>query len=633
MPTSGTEPAGRGWDTPGVKVGLVIAAGAVLLLVGYLVLAAQSGSTARGGTVVAGVDISGLSEAEAAAKVEDALNPAVRKRIHVDALGQKFVIRPAKLGVLVDGEASVAPAYGRTWNPVTLVTGMFGGQELPLQIDVDESVIRNEVRSIADAIDVAPIEPQISVRNGRPVVMAGEAGRTLDVDATTAAVVAALPLPRTPVEAMVTKSSPAIDEGVVKQAEDFIAAATSGPITVQADSVTAEIGPKTIGRALTVTLDESGFTPTLDGEILHEAIADQLAAIEDPGSDATFRIKNGKSRVVKSKVGRGVSDDELAQKVATVLANPAGQREVAVSVGLREPALTTEQAEQLGVVEKLSSFTQNFPYAAYRVQNIGEAASRVNGTLLMPGETFSMNDVIKERTEENGYTVGFVVGEGGVFDEQLGGGVSAATTTVWTGAFFAGLERVFTQAHSIYISRYQPGLEATVAWGIFDMKFRNDTPNAVFITTSMSNTSMTVSFWGTKQYDEIDAEFGPKTNTRKFATIYDDSKDCLGQEGVDGFTITVDRVFYKDGKEVKREPITTTYKAAPKVICGEKPKKDKKDEPNPSASPSASDSPGGKPSSSASPSNSGKPAKPEGSGKPAKPSPSADGAFDNSSDD
>ena len=172
----------------------------------------------------------------------------------------------------------------------------------------------------------------------------------------------------------------------------------------------------------------------------------------------------------------------------------------------------------------------------------------------------------------------------------------------------------------------------TVAWGIFDMKFRNDTPNAVFITTSMSNTSMTVSFWGTKQYDEIDAEFGPKTNTRKFATIYDDSKDCLGQEGVDGFTITVDRVFYKDGKEVKREPITTTYKAAPKVICGEKPKKDKKDEPNPSASPSESDSPGGKPSSSASPSDSGKPAKPEGSGKPAKPSPSADGAFDNSSD-
>jgi vancomycin resistance protein YoaR len=182
-----------------------------------------------------------------------------------------------------------------------------------------------------------------------------------------------------------------------------------------------------------------------------------------------------------------------------------------------------------------------------------------------------MNDTILERTEANGYTVGFVVGEGGVFDEQLGGGVSTATTTVWTGAFYAGMERVQTVAHSIYISRYKPGLEATVAWGLFDMKFRNDTPNGVFITASTTNGSMTVSFWGTKQYEKIEAEYGKRTNIVPFSTVYDSSDKCLGQGGVDGFTIVVDRVFYKDGKEVKREPITTRYKPAPEVICGKKP--------------------------------------------------------------
>ena len=134
------------------------------------------------------------------------------------------------------------------------------------------------------------------------------------------------------------------------------------------------------------------------------------------------------------------------------------------------------------------------------------------------------------------------------------------------------MERVQTIAHSIYISRYQPGLEATVAWGIFDMKFRNDTPNAVFITSSITNGSMTVSLWGTKEYDDIEAEFGERKNIRKFTTVYDESEDCLGQSGVDGFTITVDRVFYKDGEEVKREPITTTYKPAPEVICKAEPK-------------------------------------------------------------
>ena len=241
-------------------------------------------------------------------------------------------------------------------------------------------------------------------------------------------------------------------------------------------------------------------------------------------------------------------------------------------MAVREPAVTTEQARALGVTEQLSTFTQKFPYAAYRVQNIGQAARNVNGTLLLPGETFSMNDVMKERTEKNGYTVGFVVGSGGVFAEDLGGGVSAATTTVWTGAFFAGLERVSTQAHSIYISRYQPGLEATVAWGLFDMKFKNDTPNAVFITTAMTDTSMNVTFWGTKVYDEIKAEFGPKENIVPFTTIFDKSKTCLGQSGMDGFTIDVDRVFMRDGQEVKRETITTNYRPAPKVKCGKKPK-------------------------------------------------------------
>ncbi|MFM8154894.1 MAG: VanW family protein, partial [Actinomycetes bacterium] len=128
------------------------------------------------------------------------------------------------------------------------------------------------------------------------------------------------------------------------------------------------------------------------------------------------------------------------------------------------------------------------------------------------------------------------------------------------------------QAHSIYISRYQAGLEATVGWGLFDMSFTNTSPYGVFITTKMTNTSMTVNFWSTKVYDDITAEFGPRTNIKPFTTIYDKSEKCLGQDGSEGFDIDVDRVFYKDGAEVKRETISTAYRPAPKVVCGKKPK-------------------------------------------------------------
>jgi vancomycin resistance protein YoaR len=340
--------------------------------------------------------------------------------------------------------------------------------------------------------------------------------------------------------------------------------------------------------------------------VLHHAIRKALRPIEVKGRDATFRIRHGKPKVVKSKVGTGVSDDELAAAVTAVLDKQAGQRTVTVSVGVREPKLTTEEARALGVTEQLSTFTQYFPYAAYRVQNIGEAARRINGTLLMPGDTFSMNGTIKERTKKNGYTIGFVVGEGGVFDEQLGGGVSTATTATWTAAFYAGMERVETITHSIYISRYKPGLEATVAWGIFDMKFRNDTPNGVFMTAGITNGSITVSLWGTKVYDRIEAEFGAKSGVVPFPKIYDTSDTCLGQNGVDGFTITVDRVFYKGGEEVRREPIATRYKPAPDVTCGKKPankpgKPGKPGKNGPSGSPTPTPVPSGVPAGDSAP--------------------------------
>ena len=125
----------------------------------------------------------------------------------------------------------------------------------------------------------------------------------------------------------------------------------------------------------------------------------------------------------------------------------------------------------------------------------------------MPGQTFSMNDTVKERTVENGYTVGTVI-SGGRFAEELGGGVSTITTTMWHTAFYAGLERVEQRGHSFYISRYLPGLEATVAWGSLDLRFKNDSPYGVLIKASITNSSVTVTMYSTKRY-RITAEFGP----------------------------------------------------------------------------------------------------------------------------
>lgn len=554
------------------RVRLIAGGVLALLVIVYGALILMSGGDVRPGSVVRGVTIGGLSSAEAVASLDATLGKISSKPFKLEAAGKEFIVKPKDAGLEFDATATVQSASGRSWSPLALAADLLGQREVEPVIVVNELALTSQLDGIALAIDRPAIEPSITIKKQEATLKEGKNGRALDVEATSALLIADLLKAREPISAPIVKVLPLVSGESAEKSMALARSALGHPIIVKAGESSAKLRPKAISRSLTFTAVGDQLEPRIDGQVLQRALDGKLEGAEVPGRDASFEIVDGRPVVVPSVVGKGVSDVELATAVLEVIDEDSPDRSVAVSMAIREPAVTTEQARSLGITERLSTFTQKFPYAAYRVQNIGQAARNVNGTLLLPGQTFSMNDAMKERTEANGYTVGFVVGAGGVFAEDLGGGVSAATTTVWTGAFFAGMERVATQAHSIYISRYQPGLEATVAWGLFDMKFKNDMPTGVFITTAMTNTSMTVTFWGTRIYDEIEAEFGPKQNVVPFTTIFDKSKTCLGQGGMDGFTIAVDRVFFKDGVEVKRETITTNYRAAPEVVCGKKPK-------------------------------------------------------------
>lgn len=566
----------RRWQLPAMSRGaliavIAVAVGVVALFALYLGAVVSAGSGVRPGVEVAGVPIGGLPPSEAREKLQVTVGADARKRFRVVAGDQEFSLKPRQSGLTFDPRATVDQVVGRTWNPFTLINELTTTRSVDPVIDVDQAVLDAQIASIASAINTEPVEPALTVGASGVEYTPGTPGSVLDEQALADEMIASLLQPRAPLTAPMIEEQPEVTAEEAQAAVDLAEQAISAPVTVNAEGTVAEIPASAIAEALSFTKENGNLVPVLDGAVLHEAIREQLKAIETPGRDARFKIKKGVPVVVPAKVGRGVEDGELADKVLSVLSSDGAARTVGVSVGVRDPELSTEDAEALGITERLSTFTQKFPYAAYRVTNIGQAAEYVNGTILMPGDTFSMNETIKERTEKNGYTVGTVIGPGGVFEEALGGGVSAATTAVWTAAFFAGMERVDTRAHSVYISRYQPGLEATVAWGIFDMQFRNDQPYPVLITTKMTNTSMTVDFWGTRFYDEVDAEFGPRTDIRKYQTIYKKQKKrdgCTEQSGIDGFNIVVDRVFFKDGQEVKREPIQTVYRSAPQVVCG-----------------------------------------------------------------
>jgi vancomycin resistance protein YoaR len=569
-PGSSSQPqASSRWLRWAVIGGGVLIAVPVVL---YGVAAATSGGDVPRGTTVEGVAIGGLTAQEAQDLLERELAPRLNEPVVVVAGPFNAKVVPAKSGVAFDAEATVADAGGVGRTPTALIGGLFGADRdvaAVLVVDqerVDAVATRAAARLTRDVRDGAIVFEGASYRAIEP-----SAGQSVEVAPVAAAFTEGAVAADRRVDIDAEALPPAVDEAALDKAVASIARpAVSGPITVRVsgggggvdEAVVVPVARFT--EHLQVEADEGELVLTVDPAGLREEIAPELEGVEVPATDATFRISGGRPVVVPSREGRALSVDELGDEFAVAVVDD-GARVAEVRLTRAEPELTTAEARELGVVERVSSFTQGFPFAPYRFQNIGQAAERVNGTLLLPGDTFSMNDTALERTPENGYTTGFVIRDGRL-TEDLGGGVSTITTAVWDAAFFAGLERVEQRAHSFFISRYKPGLEATVSWGSLDLKFRNNTPNGVFITAERGRTFITVSMWSTKTVD-VRAEFGPRTNVKPFTRAVDTGPNCTPQSGVQGFTIVVTRVISRDGEEIKREPLKTVYRPATNVVC------------------------------------------------------------------
>ena len=156
---------------------------------------------------------------------------------------------------------------------------------------------------------------------------------------------------------------------------------------------------------------------------------------------------------------------------------------------------------------------------------------------------------------------------------SVGGGVSQFATTMFNAVFFGGYKDVEHKPHSFYISRYPAGREATVSHPQPDLKWTNDSPHGVIIKTSYTATSLTVTFWGTKRYDEVRSVSGPRTRPTQPTTKYSSEEKCEPiRSGVSGFDIVVFREFYKGGKPARaRERFYTRYVPEDITICGPDP--------------------------------------------------------------
>lgn len=579
LPIDSTDdPTAPGRRRRGRATAVALGVGTLLVVGGYAAAVyAVSSQDIPAGTSVMGVDIGGQSTAEAAQTLEAELGDAAAEPIPVTAGEAATELDPTESGLAVDWTATAEQAAGLVLDPRDLIAHLRGEVEYPPVTTIDRRDLTESLSALAVVAALEPVEPRIRyTKKAVAKLVNGVPGTQLDVPAALDVVATTyLQVPYEPVALPMNALPPLVSDVEAQRVfDEFAEPAVALPVTVRVTNPSSDaaaqvvrVPPTAIAEALTFEVEGSTLVPMLNGEELHAALDDELADVERPGRDAAIVIRSGAPAVVPSRTGLAVDPDDLADAVLPVLPELTGAQRVAtVVLTVAQPDFTTAEARALNITEKLSSFRQAFPPAAYRYQNVGQAAEYLNGTILEPGQTFSMNDTIKERTPANGYTEGFII-SGGRFREELGGGVSIITTATWTAGFYAGLERVEQHAHGLYISRYEAGLEATVAWGLLDLKMRNDTGNGVLITATRFTDGVLIEMWGTKKFDQVTASFTDRYNYTNFQTITDDGARCVPSEGVRGFSISVTRRRFVGDQVVSTETWPTTYKPTPNVIC------------------------------------------------------------------
>ncbi|MFF3326389.1 VanW family protein [Streptomyces sp. NPDC002889] len=559
------------------RITLPIAGGAVVFGLGCLyVTGLVAGDDIAGGTRVHSVDIGGMSRAEAQRVLDRKLGPTFAAPVAMKIGDRIEKADPRVLGLSLDTSATADRAASAGSDPITVIGRLFTshGRDVEPVIRMDEQRSRAAIDRIGEATEQQVRDGGISFENGEARAIAPVAGVAVIPDRALDAIrdTYSRTTDTGPVVMPVKRTQPRIGPHETERAmKGFAQPAMSGPVTLTLAGNRISIGPAALGRHLTMKPDgHHRLAPVLDskGLLADPAVSRPVQEAAQGPRDAVLRL-GGDDRVVvaqEGRVGRPVTDKALGEAVVPLLTRSGAARTGEIAAAAVQPQLTSASAQRLGIKEKVSSFTVAFPAAPYRSTNIGRAVELINGSVVLPGQEWSFNRRVGERTKENGFVDGIMINNG-QYVKSPGGGVSAVATTMFNAMFFAGVKPVEYGAHSFYIERYPEGREATVAWGTLDLRWTNDSGHALYIQAESTGTSVTITFLGTKKYDEIRATQGPRTNIKPPGTRTGSGPKCEAQSPLEGFDVAVDRVFVQDNREVRREDFKTHYTPRDKVTC------------------------------------------------------------------
>lgn len=525
-----------------------------------------SGKIPRGVTA-AGVPLGGLTPDAAEQRLQSVVDPRAARPVAVTVATVQAEVDPRRIGLTVDSRATVEQAGGQPLNPVTRLVSFFAHTPIGVVTSVDEQALTAALADLGATVAEDPVEGSVGFVDGEPVSSNPQNGRRLDVAAAADVFVRDWAVGE-PLDLPMVELAPSTTDADVATAMDNVAIpAVSGPVRVDADNDTqALLSEDVIAAALSFDTEDGRLSPVIDIDLLADELRPQLAASETPRRDADIDFAATPPVKVAEQTGRRVDYNDTLADLLAVLSSTENREIAAVYVD-DEPALTVDELDELGPIEVIGEF-QTGGFSSSSGRNIRRAAQQINGVVVRPGETFSLNGATNPRNAAAGYVEAGII-EDGRPATGIGGGVSQMATTLFNAAYFAGMEDIEHHEHSYYISRYPAGREATVFGDVLDVKFRNNGPTSVQIQTEWTSSSITARLVGIKRYEVTSAQSPRSRPTSPRTITIPAGEACSPSGGASGFTITDTRTLREIATgETRTESHTVIYDPIPTVICG-----------------------------------------------------------------
>jgi vancomycin resistance protein YoaR len=502
-------------------------AGVLLLVLVVLIVAiayAGSPGTLARGLRIDGVDVGGLSTADATRALKRRSAATLGTPVTFVADGRTFDLKAAAIGLTPDWAAAVASARQRGDGFAPLrgfrrLALRFFGDDVSANAHYSGASLNAVVARIAAGVDRPSREAAVVLHGLTPAVVPARAGRVLDRAAAGRAIVASLAsLSRGNRVALPLKVDvPKVTGPMLAQAAARTRLALSAPVVLTLGPTRYRIPRWEIASLL--ELPAGGTTSLKIAGPGADAYFKRLEqAVDTPARDAQFVVVTNGIVIRPSVDARVLDVPRTAQALLAAAVRPLNR--VAPIAAATQPAKrTTEDARKMGITGLVSSYETFFGGVPNRIHNVEVVSHLIDNTFIPPHKEFSFNKTTGDRNAAKGLLVAPVI-INGELQNGLGGGTCQVSTTVFNAAYEAGLPITARTNHALYISHYPQGRDATVNYPDVDLKFVNDTDRWLLLRTFVSSSSLTVNLYGTPQHRKVVSLTAPLVTTGPVPVTY-----------------------------------------------------------------------------------------------------------------